>query len=165
MKVYFLRHGIAWDRSEWKGSEAERPLTAEGTGKLRSTAVTLARLDLGLDAIITSPLARARQTAEIVAQGMGLASRPLEDERLTPGCSDDGLRALLREHAHANAVMLVGHEPDLSRRISALIGGGRIVLKKGGLALIELPDAHARRGELLWLLSPKWLAGGSDAQP
>ncbi|HEY5491280.1 MAG TPA: phosphohistidine phosphatase SixA [Gemmatimonadaceae bacterium] len=158
MKVYFLRHGIAGERSEWKGVDAERPLTSDGIGKMRSTAKTLAHLDLGLDAIITSPLVRAKQTAEIVAEELGLRSKMSEDKRVGPGFNEDRLRVILREHAHANAVMLVGHEPDLSSTISALIGGGRIVMKKGGLALVELPDAQSRRGELLWLSSPKWLA-------
>ncbi len=158
MKVYFLRHGIAFERSEWKGADAERPLTGDGIGKLRNTAETLAHLDLGLDAIISSPLVRARQTAEIVAQALGLKAKLSEDERLAPGFDNDQLQVMLREHSRANAVMLVGHEPDLSETISALIGGGRIVMKKGGLALVDLPDAQFRRGELLWLLTPKGLA-------
>lgn len=158
MKVYFLRHGIAWERGEWKGADAERPLTSDGIEKLRNTAETLVHLDLGLDAIITSPLVRARQTAEIVAEKLGLRAKLSEDKRLASGFNQDQLHVILREHSRANAVMLVGHEPDLSETISKLIGGGRIVMKKGGLALVELPNAQSRRGELLWLLPPKWLA-------
>jgi len=161
MRVYFLRHGIAWERGEWKGTEAERPLTKEGIAKMRSTAETLAHLDLDLDAIITSPLARAKATAEIVADRLGVPSKLSEDKRLAHGFDADRLHAILREHAHAKAVMLVGHEPDLSDAIGTLIGGGRLALKKGGLALVELPDAESRHGELLWLLTPKWLASDS----
>lgn len=158
MRVYFLRHGIAFERSEWKGGDTERPLTNDGIGKIRNTAKTLVHLDLGLDAIISSPLVRARQTADIVAQELGLNAKLSEDKRLAPGFNESQLHVVLRDHARAGAVMLVGHEPDLSETIGTLIGGGRIAMKKGGLALVELPDAQSRRGELLWLLTPKWLA-------
>jgi phosphohistidine phosphatase SixA len=80
------------------------------------------------------------------------------NRRLASGFNQDQLHVILHEHARANAVMLVGHEPDLSEAISKLIGGGRVAMKKGGLALVELPNAQTRRGELLWLLPPKWLA-------
>lgn len=157
MKVYFLRHGIAGERSEWKGDDAERPLTDEGKEKTKSIADTIAQLELGLDAIITSPLVRAKQTAEIVAKKLNLESKMVEDKRLAPGFDADKLHAILLDHPYGDTVMVVGHEPDFSETISELIGGGRIVIKKGGLALVDLPNAHSQRGELLWLLTPKLL--------
>ncbi len=156
MKLFFLRHGLAGDRSEWKGDDAERPLTSEGKDKIKRTAATLDELDLGLDVIITSPLVRARQTAEIVAQK--LDCRLVEDKRLASGFNVDKLHAILLDHSSAETIMLVGHEPDFSVTISAVTGGGHIVCKKGGLALVELPNARSRRGELVWLLPPKMLA-------
>ena len=156
MKLYFLRHGIAGERSEWQGDDAARPLTAEGIDKMKRTAATLAQLDLGLNVIIASPLVRARQTAEIVARKLDCPF--VEDQRLEPGFNDDQLQKVLLDHPDAESVMLIGHEPDFSDTISALIGGGRIVCKKGSVALIELPNAHSRRGELVWLLPPKVLA-------
>lgn len=156
MNLFFLRHGLAGNRSEWQGDDAKRPLTDEGKEKMKHTANMLAALDLGLDVIITSPLVRAKQTAEIVARKLNC---PLvEDKRLEPGFNDDQLQKILLDHPNANTVMLVGHEPDFSDTISALIGGGRIICKKGGLALVELPNAHSKRGELLWLVPPKVLA-------
>lgn len=156
MRLFFLRHGLAGDRAEWQGDDAKRPLTDEGKEKMKRTAITLATLDLGLDVIITSPLARAKQTAEIVARKLNC---PLvEDKRLEPGFNDEQLQQILLDHPDANAVMLVGHEPDFSETISALIGGGRMVCKKGGLALVELPSAHSKRGELIWLVPPKIMA-------
>ena len=156
MKVFFLRHGLAGERSEWKGNDAARPLTNEGIEKIKGIAATLAALNLGLNAIVTSPLVRARQTAEIVAQKLEV--KLIEDARLAPGFNAEQLRAILLDHPGASAVMVVGHEPDFSDTISALIGGGRIVCKKGGLALVELPDAQSRKGELVWLVPPKVLA-------
>ncbi|MBI5033219.1 MAG: phosphohistidine phosphatase SixA [Chloroflexi bacterium] len=157
MKIYFLRHGIAAERGEWQGEEAERPLTDEGIQKTNSIADTLAQLELGLDAIISSPLVRAKQTAEIVAKKLNRESKMVEDKRLAPGFDADKLRDILLDHPYGNTVMIVGHEPDLSETISELIGGGRIVIKKGGLALVDLPNAHSKRGELLWLMSPKMM--------
>jgi len=157
MKLFFLRHGLAGARSEWKGNDAARPLTDEGVKEMKRAAATLDQLDLKLDVIITSPLLRAQQTAEIVAQKLNLNSRLVKDQRLAPGFNDDHLRAVLLDHPGVSALMLIGHEPDFSEGISALIGGGRIVCKKGGLALVELPNANSRHGKLVWLIPPKVL--------
>jgi phosphohistidine phosphatase len=163
MKIFFLRHGLAGDRTEWKGDDAKRPLTDEGIEKMKRIAAALAALDLGLDVIVTSPLVRAKQTAEIVAHTLGA---PLtEDARLAPGFNAEQLRALLLDHPDARAVMVVGHEPDFSETISALIGGGRIVCRKGSVALVDLPDVSSRRAELVWLVPPKVLARSESHLP
>jgi phosphohistidine phosphatase len=156
MKIFFLRHGLAANRADWKGDDAARPLIEEGIEKTKRTAATLSDLDLGLEVIITSPLVRARQTAEIVAKKLQV--KLVEDARLAPGFNEKKLRALLLDHPNINALMVVGHEPDFSETISALIGGGRIICKKGGLALVDLPNAHSPHGELVWLIPPKVLA-------
>ena len=156
MKVYFLRHGPAGKRGEWKRDDAARPLTVEGIEKMHRIAATLAALDLGLDAIVNSPLVRAKQTAEIVAQELEMPLK--EDARLAPGFNAELLRGVLLDHPGAKAVMVVGHEPDFSATIGALIGGGSLICKKGGLALVELPDAASHKGELLWLVPPGILA-------
>ncbi len=158
MKLFFLRHGLAGDRNDWKGNDAARPLTDEGIEKMKRTAATLAQLDLGLDALITSPLVRARQTAEIIAQKLDLITKLVEDARLAPGFNAHQLHAVLLDHPDANALMFVGHEPDFSETIGALVGGGRIVCKKGGLALVKLANGHSRHGELEWLIPPRVLA-------
>ena len=158
MKLYFLRHGIAMERPEWKGDDAERPLTKEGREKMARSAAVLARLDLELDAILTSPLARARQTAELVAEALHAKDQLMQESRLGLGFDREQLAEILREQAGCENLMLVGHEPDFSQTISALIGGGRIVCKKGGLACVELIDRMSLKGELLWLLPPRLLA-------
>lgn len=158
MKLYFLRHGLAGDKTKWKGDDALRPLTKEGVAKMKRIAATLQHLDLGVDVIITSPLARATQTAEIAARQLHLASKMVEDARLAPGFDAEKLRKILREYPSDATVMVVGHEPDFSDTIAVLIGGGHVVLKKGGLALVELPGVGSRRGELVELIQPKVLA-------
>jgi phosphohistidine phosphatase len=156
-KVYFLRHGKAENRSEWRGEDADRPLTAEGEAALRREAEAMGKLGLGLDAIVTSPLARARRTAEIVADGLGLRELLEEDERLAHGFDAQRLEQILAAHAGAGAVMVVGHEPDFSATVAELIGGGDIVMKKGGLARVDVTAPVAGGGELVWLLAPPLL--------
>ena len=155
--MYFLRHGIAAERSEWRGDDATRPLTDDGVERTGVVAAALARLDLDVGMIITSPLVRARQTAEIVARALGLGSKIVEDHRLAPGFDAEKLRAILLDHRNAGDVMVVGHEPDFSETVGALVGGGNVVMRKAGLALVELSNARADRGRLLWLVPPKIL--------
>ena len=157
MKLYLLRHGLAADREEWSGDDVDRPLTGEGRARMAREAATLARLGLGLDLILTSPLVRAYQTAESVALRLGMMDKLITDERLAPGFGADQLAPLVREHSNAAALMLVGHEPDFSELIGALIGGGRVECKKGSLACVNLPDPLRLTGELIWLLPPKIL--------
>ena len=157
MKLYFLRHGIAADREEWQGSDSDRPLTGEGCERMEREAKAIAALHIDPDAIITSPLERAKQTAQILAKGLKLEDRLLQDERLSPGFNVDRLRSILRERADDDSIVLVGHEPDFSETVGALIGDAQLAVKKGGLALVEVADATASRGELVWLVPPKVL--------
>jgi len=155
MKLYFLRHGIAVESDEWNGNEFDRPLTSEGCERMQRQAKTMAKLDLAPDAIVTSPLVRARQTAQIAAQALKCRNIE-EDDRLAEGFDVAKALAIAHEHSDAGAIMLVGHEPTMSRTIGALVGSAKIALKKGGLALVEM-DLSARSGELLWLVPPKVL--------
>lgn len=157
MKVYFLRHGIAAERSLWNGDDASRPLTEEGVERTGAVAAALGRLGLDVGVIVTSPLTRARQTADIVAHALGLGSKLVEDPRLAPGFDAERLRAILLEHSHVGDVMVVGHEPDFGETVGALVGGADVEMRKAGLALVELPDDNADRGRLLWLVPPKIL--------
>ncbi len=158
MKLYFLRHGLAWDREEWKGTDDQRPLTDEGKKRMEHTAATLAGLDLDLKVILTSPLVRAHQTASIVASALRLKDKLVVDGRLGPGFGKDSLAAILKDHAASEELMLVGHEPGMSETVSALIGGGRIVCKKGGVACVSLADFPSLKGNLVWLIPPRVLA-------
>jgi phosphohistidine phosphatase len=157
MKIYFLRHGKAESRSEWQGRDADRPLTPEGEEALRRESKVLRDLDLAIDLAVTSPLARARRTAEIVAEDLGFEDRLVEDERLAPGFDVRRLEQVLAAHGPADALLLVGHEPDFSETVAELIGGGEIVMKKGGLARVDVTAPVAGGGELVWLLTPPLL--------
>jgi phosphohistidine phosphatase len=156
MTLYVLRHGRA-DRSAWMGMDFERPLTEDGKECMLREADFIAQLDLGLDAILTSPLVRAYQTAEIVAERLNMLDLLTVDEQLEPGFGPIDLAEILEGYPEADEIMFVGHEPDFSETISYLIGGGNIVCKKGSLARVDLIDAGPLAGELVWLIPPKAL--------
>jgi phosphohistidine phosphatase len=118
------------------------------------------RLGFALDVIVTSPLVRARQTAAIVAEALGLRDKLVEDERLGPGFDLVRLAEIVRAQRGADAVMLVGHEPSFSMTIGRLAGGGAIDVKKGSLARVDVADPSELRGELVWLIPPKVLVLG-----
>ena len=149
MKLYLLRHGKA-DWPEWDKPDDERPLTKEGKREMRRIGQFLAELKLVPSVILSSPLPRAWQTAEIAAAALGLEVR--EQATLRPGFSPAKFRALIK-HAKGADLMLVGHEPDFSGLIRALTGG-TVKLGKGGLARIDLDDA-GEAGRLIWLIPPK----------
>jgi phosphohistidine phosphatase len=151
MRLYFFRHAIAHDASE-NMTDAERPLTKAGIANTERAAQMLVALGLKLDYLFSSPLLRARQTADILAPALGV----LVDERkeVAPGFSITSIEPLLHGMDHGNEIMFVGHEPDFSRTISSLVGG-RLVMKKGGLARVDIVSYEPLLGELVWLLAPK----------
>ena len=110
----------------------------------------LERTKTSADLVVTSPLPRAAQTAEIVARELKMELR--EDEKLAPGFNAAKLRALLKSYADRD-LMIAGHEPDFSEVVRALTGGA-IKLAKAGIAVVQL-EPGTMRGRLLWLISPR----------
>jgi len=152
--LYFLRHG---DAGPYTGAadDARRELTAAGVASLQAAAPLWRSLGLRPDVVLASPLARARQTAELFAAGVGLANVPIEDERLAPGADWSALARVVAGHPEAGRVMFVGHEPDLSSAVCLLTGASAIRMRKGAIACVEFPgDPEPGAGELAWLLDP-----------
>lgn len=150
-RVYFFRHGSA-DRDQWDGADFERPLTPKGRERALCVARQLASAGVDAELILTSPLARAAQTAEIAADELGV---PLEvEELLAPGFSAEDLTTILASRPGVESLILVGHEPSFSAVISEVIGGGEIVMKKTAIARVDLDSTGALRGQLAWLLTP-----------
>lgn len=156
MRLFFLRHGLA-DRAAWDGSDFERPLTPRGERRMEAEARVMARLGLDLDLVLSSPLVRARQTAEIAARHLAPAGGVGIDERLGFGFGPSAVAGILRDHAGCANLMLVGHEPGFSLVLRAMTGGD-VVCKKGSLARVDVYDHEAPSGELVWLIPPKALA-------
>jgi phosphohistidine phosphatase len=159
MQVYFVRHALA----DWAGWEPEhddeRPLNERGRRRFRASVVRLAALGLAPAAILTSPLVRARETAAILAEGVA-GPVPIIEPLLQPGFDFVALTSILLRWSDAPQLVLVGHEPDLSQTVSDLIRGGRIVMKKGSVARVDLLHLAPPCGELIWLLAPKVLTKG-----
>lgn len=152
MKLFFLRHGQAnWE--EWEHPDQERPLTKKGRKEIELIARALKKLGVSPAKILTSPLPRALETAEIVAKELKVecVTSPL----LAPGFGLHSLRQILTDDPDQD-LMLVGHEPDFSLALAQLTGG-TIKMPKAGLARIELQDTTDLRGELIWLIPPKIL--------
>jgi phosphohistidine phosphatase len=161
MEIYLVRHGIAVERGT-RGFEDDfaRPLTAKGRRQLRKTAVAMKRLGRHFDLILASPLLRAKQTADIIAAELKLKKRVKYSNALAPGgVASVLLRQLGRVKPTPEKILLVGHEPDLSRLISVLVTGSlqlQLDLKKGGLCKLEAETLRAGPcAALAWLLTPK----------
>lgn len=160
MKLYILRHGEAADRDDPRyENDADRPLVRKGIRRTRALARVLRRLDVTFDVILSSPLVRARETAEIVAHELSLESRLQLSEHLAPAGDVEELVHWMSQLRPMPAnVLLVGHEPDASRLISLLCTGGphlELTLKKGGLCRMEIESLSVGRcAALEWLLAP-----------
>src|SRR3989440_10589324 len=150
MELYLLRHGEA-DWPDWKKSDHERPLTKHGKKEMREVGKFLERLKVKPALIVTSPLPRASQTAEIAADQLKAKLR--RDESLAPGFGMSELRTVLKRH-RAKSLMLVGHEPDFTTVISGLTGRS-LKLSKAGVALVDA-DPESAQGKLLGLFPPKF---------
>jgi phosphohistidine phosphatase len=111
-----------------------RPLTPDGRAAARALGERLAREGFHPDAVLTSPLLRARETAQELARPAGLEPEP--DERLAPGATAEGVRAAAGEHGET--VVVVGHQPDCSRIAAALTGGEEPAFPPAGMLSIEL---------------------------
>jgi phosphohistidine phosphatase len=159
--LYVVRHAIAEDRSE-SGRDADRRLTREGVAKMRLGALGLKRLGVEPQAIWSSPLPRAWETAEIVRDALAPALKVIAYPPLAPGGRSEALIAGLAAAAGARELILVGHEPDLGELASQLLTGAphgfALAFKKGAACAIELaglPPESA--GTLAWFLTPKQL--------
>ncbi len=155
MRLYFLRHGIAVNPEDWNADDSTRPLTDEGRDRMVKEAATFAQWGLALDYVLTSPYVRAFATAEIVARKLKLMDHLVKEEGLASGFGMRELTKILEKYTQSKALMLVGHEPDFSQVIGRLIGGGRVEVKKGGIACVEVTNLATPEGILLWLAPPK----------
>ncbi len=163
MELYLIRHGIAVERGIY-ANDAERPLTEKGRQKTQKVAQSLYDMGLRLDLILTSPLIRAFQTAEIL-QNVGLTQQVEESSHLAPeGKIQDWLSWLSqwRNSSPEKYLALVGHQPNLGDWAELLVWGnitGQIRVKKAGVIGLNLPNTGTPIGnsELFLLTSPKYL--------
>jgi phosphohistidine phosphatase len=163
VRLVLVRHAIAEDREVFAGSgrdDASRPLTPEGRDKMRRGAIGLKELVPEIDALVSSPLKRAADTADIIARVYGsLTVERVQD--LSPGTPLERALAWVASLPGRGTAVVVGHEPDLSRLVCALLAstnGPFLEFRKGAACLLEFTGPAGRGTATLdWFLGPKHL--------
>lgn len=163
MNLLVVRHAVAEERETWHARGRDdflRPLTADGRRKMREAARGIVRLVDPPQALATSPLVRAKETADILARAFGVPAAD-EIEALEPGQPPQALLGFLRARERQGLAAVVGHEPHLGLLVSWLLAGRSrafVQLKKGGACLLDLGTRPGPgRAELLWLAVPAQL--------
>jgi phosphohistidine phosphatase len=161
MRLYLLRHGVA-ETAAPQGDDGARRLTAAGRSRMRAEAAGMRALGLAFDVILTSPLARAAETAAIVAAAYPKGPAPQTLPQLAAGVPPPETLRALRPFLRRRHVLAVGHEPGLGRLASLILTGSSeglaVGLKKGSLLAVDLNNPRPGAGATLrWLLSPKQL--------
>lgn len=160
MRVFLMRHGEAQPAEEAPRDE-DRALTDKGEARLHKACRGLRRLEVFPERIFTSPLARAVQTARIIAEELGFTGDVEAVEELAPTAAPEDMAEVLKSLAHEQ-VLLIGHQPYLGQLAGLLITAGargRVGIKKGGLARIDIDDwREAPPGEIRWLFTVKQLS-------
>ena len=161
MKLYIVRHGIAVPHGAPGIAEDERPLTPEGITKMEKAAAGLRTLGVSPQLVLTSPLSRAEQTAEIVAAALEKRPELRRLHALEPGGNHMDVYRELEENQDLESLMIVGHQPSLGEIAGEIAWGSAkycLELKKGGACALEIESVDPKpRGTLLWLLTPSVL--------
>lgn len=163
MRLLIIRHAIAVPHGTPGVAEDERPLTPRGVRRFQSAARGLARVCPRPGVLLTSPLLRARQTADIAAEAWGRV-KPKEEKALAGGSFDE-VAAAVEKHADKGLVAIVGHEPQLSAVLARLVGNSapeRLTFKKGGAALLDAPERLADGAALVWYAPPRLLRAAAQ---
>src|ERR1700686_2070326 len=158
MILYFLRHASAGDQVANPKKDEKRALDKEGIEQCGYLGRALAALDVQVDAIIASPLKRSTQTASLLGNELGYEGKLQIDAGLRPQAGLADFRMLLEKYARMEAIMVVGHNPNLSQFLGAVISDSgceaSLELKKGAVAKVEMRSSS---GTLLWCVTPKLL--------
>jgi phosphohistidine phosphatase len=156
MIVYFLRHASAGQPKITPKQDEHRPIDKVGQQQCQDVGRALAALGVKVDTLISSPLTRAVQTAELAAKQFGHKDRLVSSEAMRPEASFDQFHDLLTHYAQSKAIMVVGHNPSITEFLIHLLTGSEtsdcIYLKKGAVAKIEVEESRA---VLQWMLTPK----------
>ena len=170
MDLFILRHGYAGNRLSNPMKDTKRQLTVSGKKEVVEIAKSLKKLGVKFNVIFSSPLARAFQTAKIIAEEYKLTEQIEQSEDLKPNGSKDSLYNKLSKLNIDSVILIVGHEPYLSSMINDIISSNNdadrnynknnnnIILKKAGLSRIKITSTVPKlKGELRWLLTPRIL--------
>lgn len=160
-ELFIIRHGFAGQSLEDRAMDEERPLKKKGKEQIKGVAKGLKELNLCFDVVITSPLLRAKETAEIINSYCGDSKKVIENDLLRPGGSFSNLIKFLNKHKKYKKVAIVGHEPFLSSFASYCLTKNKnsvIELKKGGVLMLEVEDTlKPGQCKLTMLIEPEHL--------
>ena len=158
-ELYLVRHAVAAERGDDWPDDTKRPLTAKGVSRFKEVVRGLVWLGVGLDEIYSSPLVRAKQTADLLSEGLKERTSVRTIDELSPGHEPASVLAELGKRVKRRRVALVGHEPDLGELAAALIDAPRaLAFRKGGVCRIDVDRVGASaQGSLIWFLPPKVL--------
>ena len=158
-ELYLVRHAIAAERGDDWPDDNKRPLTERGISRFKESVGGLKGLDASIDEIFTSPLVRAKQTADLLAAGIDGRPTVKVLDVLSPGHASAIVMAHLAKAARHRRLALVGHEPDLGELAAHLIGARRpLPFKKGGICRIDIAGLSSKAaGTLAWFVTPKIL--------
>lgn len=158
MILYFLRHASAGERIANPKKDEKRALDKEGIEQCGYVGRALAALNVQVDSIVSSPLKRSTQTASLVGNELGYEGKLQIDAALRPGTGFADFRKLLEKYSSQEAIMVVGHNPNLSQFLGSVISDSgceaSLELKKGAVAKVEM---RRTAGTLQWCLTPKVL--------
>lgn len=161
MDCVLMRHGIAVEREKWQGGDDDRPLTDAGAKRTAQVAAGLAWSDVNPIYVLSSPLARAADTAEIVREVLHVRSAVRLVDELLPESGPEELLTVLQRLPPESCVVCVGHEPHLSASAGLMLAGkptGTFAFKKAGACLIEFPgQVMPGKGILRWWMGPAQL--------
>jgi len=153
IELHLLRHAHAGDPMKWKGSDFDRPLSAKGRAQAERLGGLLAGVGFKTDVILTSPKVRALETAELVAERIGV--RPILEDRLAETVTLADLEQILIAAGNPSRPVIVGHDPDFSELLALLVGASEIPMRKGAIARVDLArPIEPATGVLRWLLPP-----------
>lgn len=159
IEVYLIRHGVAADRGKEWPDDSKRPLTPDGLARLRKQARALNELNVTFDEIISSPLVRTRQTADVFSAELKGHPEVVLSDALAPAGTPAAVIQELTKHVRKARLALVGHEPNLGELAAELIGArAPLEFKKGGICRIDfevLPPKGV--GRLRWFATPKMI--------
>ena len=159
LELYLVRHGVAAERGPDYPDDSKRPLTSKGMTALKREAKALNALGIGFDLIITSPLTRTRQTAEILAEHLEGKPTVIQSDALAPAGTPAAVMQEIARHARKARLALVGHEPNIGELAARLIGArSPMEFKKGAICRIDFDVLPPKAlGQLRWFMPPRVL--------
>jgi phosphohistidine phosphatase len=159
LELYLIRHGVAAERGEEFPDDSKRPLTSDGIARLRKEAKALDELGVQFDQLLTSPLVRARQTADVFAETMKSKPPIAIIDALTPAGSPAAVIQDLGKYMRKASIALVGHEPNMGELAAYLIGAKvPLPFKKGAICRIDFSVFPPKgKGALCWFVTPRML--------